>query len=200
MNTETHQVLDLSLSSLIRASIGLTVVALGLCGFVYSSAATGLGQLSFPEQANGSMLIENNQVLGSRLVAQPFQKVQYFQARPSAAHYDPMNMAASNMARTNPELQHIVAERMDKIARLDQIEKSKIPADLVTASGSGIDPDISVQSAMIQVKRVAKARHLTEENVAQLVQEYTTQPTFGIFGQARVNVLALNLALDRLGK
>ncbi|MBJ9953009.1 MULTISPECIES: potassium-transporting ATPase subunit KdpC [unclassified Acinetobacter] len=200
MNTETHQVLDLSLSSLIRASIGLTVVALGLCGFVYSSAATGLGQLSFPEQANGSMLIENNQVLGSRLVAQPFQQVQYFQARPSAAHYDPMNMAASNMARTNPELQHIVAERMDKIARLDQIEKSKIPADLVTASGSGIDPDISVQSAMIQVKRVAKARHLTEENVAQLVQEYTTQPTFGIFGQARVNVLALNLALDRLGK
>ncbi|WP_287906604.1 potassium-transporting ATPase subunit KdpC [Acinetobacter sp.] len=200
MNTETHQVVDLSLSSLIRASIGLTVVALGLCGFVYSSAATGLGQLSFPEQANGSMLIENNQVLGSRLVAQPFQQVQYFQARPSAAHYDPMNMAASNMARTNPELQHIVAERMDKIARLDQIEKSKIPADLVTASGSGIDPDISVQSAMIQVKRVAKARHLTEENVAQLVQEYTTQPTFGIFGQARVNVLALNLALDRLGK
>lgn len=200
MNTETHQVVDLSLSSLIRASIGLTVVALGLCGFVYSSAATGLGQLSFPEQANGSMLIENNQVLGSRLVAQPFQQVQYFQARPSAAHYDPMNMAASNMARTNPELQHIVAERMDKIARLDKIEKSKIPADLVTASGSGIDPDISVQSAMIQVKRVAKARHLTEENVAQLVQEYTTQPTFGIFGQARVNVLALNLALDRLGK
>ncbi|MFW1800787.1 potassium-transporting ATPase subunit KdpC [Acinetobacter nematophilus] len=200
MNTETHQVVDLSLSSLIRASIGLTVVALGLCGFVYSSAATGLGQLSFPEQANGSMLIENNQVLGSRLVAQPFQQVQYFQARPSAAHYDPMNMAASNMARTNPELQHIVAERMDKIARLDQIEKSKIPADLVTASGSGIDPDISVQSAMIQVKRVAKARHLNEENVAQLVQEYTTQPTFGIFGQARVNVLALNLALDRLGK
>ncbi|MCX5466340.1 potassium-transporting ATPase subunit KdpC [Acinetobacter nematophilus] len=200
MNTETHQVVDLSLSSLIRASIGLTVVALGLCGFVYSSAATGLGQLSFPEQANGSMLIENNQVLGSRLVAQPFQQVQYFQARPSAAHYDPMNMAASNMARTNPELQHIVAERMDKIARLDQIEKSKIPADLVTASGSGIDPDISVQSAMIQVKRVAKARHLTEENVAQLVQEYTTQPTFGVFGQARVNVLALNLALDRLGK
>ncbi|MEQ1306480.1 potassium-transporting ATPase subunit KdpC [Acinetobacter bereziniae] len=200
MNTETHQNVDLSLSSLIRASFGLTLVALGLCGFVYSSAATGLGQLIFPEQANGSLLIKNNAVLGSRLVAQPFQQAQYFQARPSAAHYDPMNMAGSNMARTNPELHHIVAERLDKIAQQEHVEKSKIPADLVTASGSGIDPEISVQSAMIQVKRVAKARHLTEENVVQFVEEYTTQATFGILGQPRVNVLELNLALDQLGK
>ena len=195
-----HQLIDSSIGELARGSIGLTVIALGLCGFVYSAAATGLGQVLFPDQANGSMIIENDQVLGSSLVAQPFVQAQYFHPRPSASKYDPMTMAGSNMARTNPELNKIVDERLNHIAVQEQVEKSRIPADLVTASGSGIDPEISVQSAMIQVKRIANARHLSEPIVMKLVQEYTIQPNFGLLGKARVNVLELNLALDRIGK
>ena len=195
-----HQLIDSSIGELARGSIGLTVIALGLCGFIYSAAATGLGQVLFPDQANGSMIIENDRVLGSSLVAQPFVQTQYFHPRPSASKYDPMTMASSNMARTNPELNKIVDERLNHIAVQEQVEKSRIPADLVTASGSGIDPEISVQSAMIQVKRIANARHLSEPIVMKLVQEYTIQPNFGLLGKARVNVLELNLALDQIGK
>lgn len=195
-----HQLIDSSIGELARGSIGLTVIALGLCGFIYSAAATGLGQVLFPDQANGSMIIENDQVLGSSLVAQPFVQAQYFHPRPSASKYDPMTMAGSNMARTNPELNKIVDERLNHIAVQEQVEKSRIPADLVTASGSGIDPEISVQSAMIQVKRIANERHLSEPIVMKLVQEYTIQPSFGLLGKARVNVLELNLALDQIGK
>lgn len=200
MNIENNQLIDSSMAELVRGSLGLTVIALGLCGFIYSSVATGLGQAIFPDQANGSMIIENNQIVGSRLVAQPFMQEQYFHPRPSAANYDPMTMSGSNMARTNPELNKIINERLSKISAQEQIDSSKIPADLVTASGSGIDPEISVASAMIQVKRVADARHFADQDVVKLVQEYTVQPTFGILGQARVNVLELNLALDRVGK
>lgn len=200
MNIENNQLIDSSMAKLVRGSLGLTVIALGLCGFLYSSVATGLGQTIFPDQANGSMMIENNQIVGSSLVAQPFTQAQYFHPRPSAANYDPMAMAGSNMARTNPELNKIINERLNKISAQEQIDPSKIPADLVTASGSGIDPEISVQSAMIQVKRIAQARHLADQDVIKLVQEQTVQPTFGVLGQARVNVLELNLALDRVGK
>ena len=195
-----HQLIDSSIGELARGSIGLTVIALGLCGFVYSAAATGLGQVLFPDQANGSMIIENDRVLGSSLVAQPFVQAQYFHPRPSASKYDPMTMAGSNMARTNPELNKIVDERLNHIAAQEQVEKSRIPADLVTASGSGIDHEISVQSAMIQVKRIANERHLSEPIVMKLVQEYTIQPSFGLLGKARVNVLELNLALGQIGK
>lgn len=200
MNIENNQLIDSSMAELVRGSLGLTVIALGLCGFLYSSVATGLGQTIFPDQANGSMMIENNQIVGSSLVAQPFTQAQYFHPRPSAANYDPMAMAGSNMARTNPELNKIINERLNKISTQEQIDPSKIPADLVTASGSGIDPEISVQSAMIQVKRIAQARHLADQDVIKLVQEQAVQPTFGVLGQARVNVLELNLALDRVGK
>lgn len=200
MNMQNHQLADSSWGEKLRASCGLTIITLGLCGFVYSAAATGLGQILFPVQANGSLNVKNNQVIGSRLVAQPFVQVKYFHPRPSAANYDPMAMAGSNMARTNPELQKVIDERLNQIAAKEQVEKSKIPTDLVTASGSGIDPEISVQSAMIQVKRIAHARHMSEQDVEKLIQSHTVQPTFGILGQARVNVLGLNLALDRSGK
>ncbi|WP_173910673.1 potassium-transporting ATPase subunit KdpC [Acinetobacter sp. Marseille-Q1618] len=200
MNTQNNQLIDLSIVKLMRGSLGLSVIALGLCGFVYSSIATGLGQVIFPEQANGSMIIENNQILGSRLVAQPFTQAKYFHPRPSAANYDPMAMSGSNMARTNPELNKTINERLNKIAAQEQINPTNIPADLVTASGSGIDPEISVQSAMIQVKRIAQTRHIADQDVMELVQQHTVQPTFGILGQARVNVLELNLALDHIGK
>ena len=154
----------------------------------------------FPHQANGSLIVEKDRVVGSSLVAQPFVQAQYFQSRPSASNYDPMAMAGSNMARTNPALHQAVDERLNQIAAQEQIEKSKIPADLVTASGSGIDPEISVQSALIQVKRVAQARQISEQDVLKLVQQHTVQPTLGILGAERVNVLELNLALDHIGK
>ena len=200
MNIENNQLIDSSLTGLTRASVGLSIVALGLCGFMYSSVATGLGQVIFPHQANGSLIVEKDRVVGSSLVAQPFVQAQYFQSRPSASNYDPMAMAGSNMARTNPALHQAVDERLNQIAAQEQIEKSKIPADLVTASGSGIDPEISVQSALIQVKRVAQARQISEQDVLKLVQQHTVQPTLGILGAERVNVLELNLALDHIGK
>ena len=199
MNTvNTQHLLQPSYASLLRASIGLTIVSLGLCGFLYSATVTGLGQLLFPAQANGSLIKLDGKILGSSLVAQPFTDPKYFQPRPSAANYDPMAMAGSNMARTNPELTKIIEQRIADIEARDHIEGRQIPSDLVTASGSGIDPEISLKSAMIQVKRVAEARHLSDQQVIELIQQYTLKPTFGVLGQERINVLELNLALDQI--
>jgi K+-transporting ATPase ATPase C chain len=199
MNTvNTQHLLQPSYASLLRASIGLTIVSLGLCGFLYSATVTGLGQLLFPAQANGSLIKLDGKILGSSLVAQPFTDPKYFQPRPSAANYDPMAMAGSNMARTNPELTKIIEQRIADIEARDHIEGRQIPSDLVTASGSGIDPEISLKSAMIQVKRVAEARHLSGQQVIELIQQYTLKPTFGVLGQERINVLELNLALDQI--
>ncbi|OTG80315.1 potassium-transporting ATPase subunit KdpC [Acinetobacter sp. ANC 4648] len=201
MNTvNAEQLVQPSYTSIIRASIGLSVISLGLCGFLYSSVATGLGQLIFPDQASGSMIELDGKILGSSLVAQTFQDPQYFQARPSVAHYDPMAMAGSNMARTNPELTKIIAQRIADIEAKDHVSPKQIPSDLVTASGSGIDPEISIQAAMIQVKRVALQRHLTDQQVIKLIQEQTLKPTLGFLGQERINVLELNLALDQMKK
>ncbi|KAB0654055.1 potassium-transporting ATPase subunit KdpC [Acinetobacter bohemicus] len=199
MNTvNTQHLLQPSYASLLRASIGLTIVSLGLCGFLYSATVTGLGQLLFPAQANGSLIELDGKILGSSLVAQPFTDPKYFQPRPSAANYNPMAMAGSNMARTNPELTKIIEQRIADIEARDHIEGRQIPSDLVTASGSGIDPEISLKSAMIQVKRVAEARHLSGQQVIELIQQYTLKPTFGVLGQERINVLELNLALDQI--
>ena len=201
MNTlNTQHLLQPSYASLLRASIGLTIVSLGLCGFLYSATVTGLGQLLFPAQANGSLIELDGKILGSSLVAQPFTDPKYFQPRPSAANYDPMAMAGSNMARTNPELTKIIEQRIADIEARDHIEGRQIPSDLVTASGSGIDPEISLKSAMIQVQRVAAARHLSDQQVIELIQQYTLKPTFGVLGQERINVLELNLALDQIKK
>ena len=199
MNTvNTQHLLQPSYASLLRASIGLTIVSLGLCGFLYSATVTGLGQLLFPAQANGSLIELDGKILGSSLVAQPFTDPKYFQPRPSAANYNSMAMAGSNMARTNPELTKIIEQRIADIEARDHIEGRQIPSDLVTASGSGIDPEISLKSAMIQVKRVAAARHLSDQQVIELIQQYTLKPTFGVLGQERINVLELNLALDQI--
>lgn len=197
MNTiNTEHLGQASYLSLLRSSIGLTIVSLGLCGFLYSATMTGLGQILFPDQANGSLIELDGKVLGSRLVAQPFTDAKYFQSRPSAVNYDPMAMAGSNLARTNPELTKIIEQRIADIQVKDQVDRGQIPSDLVTASGSGIDPEISLKSAMIQVKHVAEARHLAEQQVLELIQQYTLKPTFGMLGKERINVLELNLALD----
>lgn len=195
MNT---QVTEPKLIQLIRPAVGLTLVGLLVCGFSYSSVATGLGQVLFPNQANGSMLVENQKIVGSKLVAQAFVGDQYFYARPSAVHYDVMALAGSNLARTNPELSKIIDERRALISTREHVAIDKIPSDIVTSSGSGIDPEISPAAAQLQVNRVAQARHLSIDQLNEIVKVHTQGPAFGLLGQARVNVLELNLALDRL--
>lgn len=186
--------------SLLRASIGLCVVTLIGFGFVYSAATTQLGQLVFPEQANGSLVYAQGKPVGSMLVAQPVTSNQYFKPRPSAAGYNLMAMAGSNQARTNPDLQKRIDKTLIQVIQQNNVSVAQIPGDMVTQSGSGIDPDISPQAARIQVNRIAKTRQLKPEVVSQLVKQQIESPQFGILGAARVNVLQLNLALDAIGQ
>lgn len=183
---------------LLRGALGLAAIAMIGCGLLYSLAGVGLGQAFFPDEANGSLLSQNDLTVGASLVAQPFAAAGYFQPRPSAAGHDPMSAAGSNQARTHPDLrQRIHAARTDTAQRED-IDPSAVPGDLVTQSGSGIDPHISPQAAVIQINRVAQARHLGRSVVEDLVARHTQDRQLGVLGQPRVNVLELNLALDRL--
>lgn len=184
--------------SLLRASIGLSLAALLLFGLAYSLLATGLGRALFPHQATGSAIERDGRVVGSALVAQPFADARYFQPRPSASNYDVMALAGSNQARTNPDLRKRIDEARAAVAAREGIDPADVPGDLVTQSGGGIDPQISPQAARIQIARVARARHVDEATVRALVARYTEGPQLGLFGQSRVNVLALNLALDAL--
>lgn len=186
--------------SLLRASIGLCVITLMVFGLAYSAATTQLGQLLFPQQAHGSLVYVQGKPVGSMLVAQPVSSNQYFKPRPSAASYNLMAMAGSNQARTNPDLQQRIDKTLIQVIQQNNVSVAQIPGDLVTQSGSGIDPDISPQAARIQVNRIAKARQLKPELVSQLVEQQIQLPQFGILGAARVNVLQLNLALDEIGR
>ncbi|WP_353171118.1 potassium-transporting ATPase subunit KdpC [Acinetobacter rudis] len=192
LNREPHVL------QLLRPALGLSAVALVLCGFAYSAVATGLGQVLFPFQANGSLLHQQQQPVGSSLVAQAFVSDQYFYARPSQSNYSVIAMSGSNLARSNPELQQLIDERRTQIATREHITADKIPSDLLTASGSGIDPEISPEAARLQVARIAKARHMSVAQVEQVLNAHIMQPTLGLLGQPRVNVLKLNLALDDL--
>ncbi|QOY94850.1 potassium-transporting ATPase subunit KdpC [Massilia sp. UMI-21] len=181
-----------------RAAFGLAAVSLAGFGFLYSMAGVGLGQLLYPERADGSMIVHQGKVLGSELVAQPFAAAGYFQSRPSAAGYDPMGVSGSNAARTNQDLRKRVDEARAAVAAREGVDPAQVPSDLVTQSGGGIDPHISPEAAAIQVGRVAAARGLAPEQVQGLVARYTEAPQFGLLGQPRVKVLPLNLALDRV--
>ncbi|WP_282297670.1 potassium-transporting ATPase subunit KdpC [Stenotrophomonas sp. PS02289] len=180
----------------LRPALGLGVASLLGFGLLYAVATTGVVGAMFPDQANGSLLVQDGQVRGSRLVAQPFAADRYFQPRPSAAGYDPMAAAGSNMARTNPDLQARVKAATDAVAAREGIAAADVPADLVTQSGGGLDPHVSPAAAQVQVARVAKARGMTVEQVEALVAAHTEGRTWGVFGQPRVNVLMLNVALD----
>lgn len=190
--------LDSSLGGYLRASLGLSLVALLLCGLLYSIVATGLGQLLFPQQANGSLITVNQKLVGSRLVAQPFVGDGYFHPRPSASNYSVMTMSGSNLALSNPELLKQIQQRQHAIAAKEHIPISSIPSDLVTSSGSGIDPEISLAAAELQIPRIAAQRQLSIEAVQALLMQQLQPPTWGMLGQARVNVLELNLALDQV--
>ncbi|MCC4597692.1 potassium-transporting ATPase subunit KdpC [Xanthomonas campestris pv. phormiicola] len=181
-----------------RAALLLPLLVLGAAA-LYSLLSTLLAGALFPAQANGSLLARDGRVLGSALVAQPFAAPGYFQPRPSAAKFDPMAAAGSNQARSNPELQQRIADARASVAARDGVAAAQVAEDLLTQSGSGLDPDISVAAAQQQVARVATARELPVATVAALVAAQVRPRQFGVLGQPRVNVLALNLALDRAG-
>jgi K+-transporting ATPase ATPase C chain len=170
-----------------------------LTGMLYPLAVTGLAQLFFRNQANGSLIRLNGRIVGSALIGQEFNSPQYFHGRPSAVKYNAMASGGSNMAPTNRKLIHGIQEHIIRLRRENQLSAAQpVPADMVTTSASGLDPHISPEGALLQVSRVAKARGLQTERVRQLVQKHIELPFLGAFGAYRVNVLKLNLALDSL--
>ncbi|MEO8464054.1 MAG: potassium-transporting ATPase subunit KdpC [Gammaproteobacteria bacterium] len=173
----------------------LTVVT----GAGYPALVTLIGRVAFSMQVEGSVIERDGKPAGSRLLGQPFSSPQYFWSRPSATAPQPYSGAASsgsNLGPTNPALKTAVAARIAALRVVDPDNNGPVPVDLVTASASGLDPHISVAAAQFQVNRVARVRNLMPGAVAALVREHTEAPTFGAFGEARVNVLELNLALD----
>jgi K+-transporting ATPase ATPase C chain len=192
-----------------RALLVFTV----LCGLIYPAVMVGVAQLISPNHANGSMVSYNGRTVGSALLCQEFADAKgnplpkYFQPRPSNAvdatsktdyGCNPLFSAASNLGPNNPDQIKLIKERQQAIASFDHVPVSEIPADAVTASGSGLDPGISPQNAAIQVNRVAEARNLPVSEVKALVDKYTQGRTFGFLGEPAVNVLKLNIALDQL--
>jgi len=184
----------------LRPAITLLVLLTLITGVVYPILVTGIAQMAFPHQANGSLIEQNGVVVGSELIGQQFDDPKYFWGRPSAAGYNAAASSGSNYGAMNPALLDSVQTRIDalKAADPDASRTLPIPVDLVTASGSGLDPHISVASALYQVPRVASARGLDEADVVALVEQYTEGRQFGFLGEPRVNVLSLNLALDEL--
>jgi potassium-transporting ATPase KdpC subunit len=179
----------------IRIKLFMTLVL----GVLYPLAITGISQVLFPHQANGSLITVGGKVVGSELIGQNFAKPEYFQPRPSAAGndgYDPTASGGSNYGPTNQKLVDRVKASIDKFRKDNPDYQGPIPADLVTASGSGLDPQISPDSATAQVARVARARGVSGDQVSQLVAQFTKEPELGVLGEPRVNVLKLNLALD----
>jgi len=183
----------------IRPAITALFLLTLLTGVLYPLTVTGLAQLLFPRQANGSLIIRDGDILGSELIGQSFHEPEYFWGRPSATGGFPYNAAASsgsNLGPSNPALTNLVAARIAELRAADPGNTQPIPVDLVTASGSGLDPHISVAAALYQAPRVARARGLAESTVIELISLYTEGRQFGFLGEPRVNVLRLNLALD----
>ena len=171
-----------------------------LTGLLYPGVVTGLCQVLFPARANGSLIVANGHAIGSELIGQNFKKPEYFQPRPSAAGndgYDPMASSASNLGPTNQKLADRVKDSVASFRKNNPDYTGPIPADLVTASGSGLDPDISPASAEAQAARIAKARGVPVEQVRNLIAGHTQGRDLGFMGDPRVNVLEINLALDQ---
>jgi len=182
-----------------RPLITVFVVLGALTGIVYPLVVTGIGQSAFNTQANGSLIVQDGKVVGSALIGQQFDAPEYFWGRLSATSpmpYNAANSGGSNLGPTNSALQDEVKGRLAALKAADPTNTAPVPVDLVTSSGSGLDPEISPAAAQYQVARVAKARGLTPDQVEALVARYTSGRQFGILGEARVNVLQLNLALD----
>ncbi|MCA3749168.1 MAG: potassium-transporting ATPase subunit KdpC [Rubrobacter sp.] len=190
-----------SSASLMRPVLVSAVLFMLVCGLAYPLATTGVAQLIFPYQANGSLIENNGEVVGSELIAQQFTEPRYFHPRPSATEppYNAASSAATNFGPTNQALIDQVEKRVEKYREANDLPAdAPVPVDAVTASGSGFDPHISVANAEVQIPRVAQARNLPESAVRRLVEENTDGRLFGFIGEPGVNVLELNLALDRL--
>lgn len=195
---QTQCSLPLRDSGLLRGALALTAITLAGFGLLYSLAGVGLGQALFAGQANGSLIERDGRLLGSSLVAQPFVAEHYFQPRPSSAGYDVLALAGSNQARSNPQLQAGLAQRREQIAAREGVPPERVPDELFSRSGSGIDPHVSPQAIRIQLARVALARGVGRDTLEALLQRHIESRQLGFLGQPRVNVLELNLALDAL--
>jgi K+-transporting ATPase ATPase C chain len=182
-----------------RPALVMLILMTAILGAIYPAAVTGIAQVIFPSQANGSLIQQDGKAVGSALIGQPFGDAKYFWPRPSATSPYPNNASASsgsNQGPLNPALTDAVEGRIKALREADPENKAPVPVDLVTASGSGLDPHISPAAAEYQVARVAKARSLDSAKVKALVAEYTEARQLGFLGEPRVNVLRLNLALD----
>jgi potassium-transporting ATPase KdpC subunit len=193
----------------LRPALVLIALFTVLTGLIYPFIMTGIAQVVFPHQANGSLVLKDGNVIGSELMGQAFTSDQYFHGRPSAtvapdpadptktvdAPYNAANSAGSNLGPTSKALIERITKDVEE--RKAQNPNANVPTDLVTASGSGLDPHISPEAALFQVPRVAKARNMPEDRLRQLVNERVEGRALGVFGEPRVNVLALNMALDR---
>ncbi len=180
----------------LRPAITLLALFTIITGVIYPLVVTGIAQVVFPYQANGSIVTVHGNVVGSEWIGQQFDDSKYFWGRPSAAGYNAAASSGSNLGPMNPSLGEIVQTRIDTLKAADPGNMLPIPVDLVTASGSGLDPHISVAAALYQVSRVASARGVSDAEIASLVEKYTEGRQFGLLGEPRVNVLLLNLALD----
>lgn len=186
----------------IRGAIMSTLVLAAVCCGIYPLIVFGLGQLAFRDKANGSLIVDQaGTIRGSKLLGQGFTDPKYFHSRPSAAGsgYDAANSSGSNLGPTSQKLRDAIKDRIDAYRNENGLSADQeVPADAVTASGSGLDPHISPRNAQLQVPRVAKARGLSEETVRELIRQHTEGRDLGILGELGVNVLQLNLALDQL--
>jgi potassium-transporting ATPase KdpC subunit len=189
------------MSSLIRPAITLFLIMTVITGVAYPLVVTGIAQVAFPAQANGSVIEKNGQAVGSRVIGQSFSDPKYFWSRPSATSPQPYNGLASsgsNQGPLNPALTDAVKSRIDALHAADPTNTARVPVDLVTASASGLDPDISVAAAEYQAARVARVRGIAPDAVRALIAKHSQGKFLGVIGEPRVNVLELNLALDSL--
>ena len=187
------------MKNLLRPAIVLFILLTAITGVAYPLLITAIAQTAFPEEANGSVIVKDGKQIGSSLIGQSFSDPAYFWGRPSATAPTPYNGAASggsNLGPLNPALAESVKGRIEALKTADPENKLPIPADLVTASASGLDPHISPAAAEYQIERIARARQLEPAQIKTLVTRYTEDRQWGIFGAPRINVLALNLALD----
>lgn len=188
---------------LIRQCVGIVLLFHVTCGILYPLVVTGIAQVFFPHQANGSLIFRSGQPVGSELIGQSFSAAKYFWSRPSATTPVPYNAASSsgsNLGPLNPALTENVKKRIAALQAADPTSGRPVPVDLVTSSASGLDPDISPAAAQYQIPRVAKARGLPVEQVRQLVAAHTHGRQGGFLGEPRTNVVTLNLALDGLSQ
>jgi K+-transporting ATPase ATPase C chain len=193
----------------LRPTITLLLLMTVLTGLVYPLTITGVAQLIFPYQANGSLIEREGKIIGSELIGQNFTRPEYFHPRPSVVNYDASNSGGSNLAPSSKALVEAIKQRTEKLradlSDLDEtnteVAQPKVPVELVTQSGSGLDPHISFYAAEFQLKRIAKSRDIEPGDISKLIVSPNTEDrTFGLLGEQRVNVLKLNLALDALRK